>query len=46
MHLENGLVAHVPAEVRPAEGAEVRVTVRPEDARLFDAATGERRPWE
>ena len=45
VHLENGLVAHVPAEARPAEGAEVRVTVRPEDARLFDAETGERRPW-
>jgi ABC-type sugar transport system ATPase subunit len=45
VHLENGLVAHVPSEARPAEGAEVRVTIRREDARLFDAAAGDRLEW-
>jgi ABC-type sugar transport system ATPase subunit len=45
VHLENGLVAHVPADARPAEGAEVRVAIRREDARLFDAASGERLEW-
>jgi ABC-type sugar transport system ATPase subunit len=45
VHLENGLVAHVASDARPAEGAEVRVAIRPEDARLFDAATGERLEW-
>jgi ABC-type sugar transport system ATPase subunit len=46
VHLENGLVAHLPAEARPAERAEVRVVIRREDARLFDAATGERTKWQ
>ena len=46
VHLENGLVAHVPAEVRPAEAAEVHVAIRREDAYLFDAVSGERVPWE
>jgi ABC-type sugar transport system ATPase subunit len=45
VHLENGLVAHVPAERRPAEGAEVHVAIRREDARLFDETTGERVAW-
>jgi multiple sugar transport system ATP-binding protein len=45
VHLENGLVAHVAAEARPAEGAEVRVAIRREDARLFDAGSGERIEW-
>ena len=44
VHLENGLVAHVAAEARPAEGAEVHVVIRREDALLFDAETGGRVP--
>ena len=45
VHLENGLVAHVPADARPAEGAEVHVAIRREDVRLFDAESGERLEW-
>jgi ABC-type sugar transport system ATPase subunit len=43
VHLDGGLVARVPAEGRPAEGAETGVSVRREDAHVFDAATGRRR---
>jgi ABC-type sugar transport system ATPase subunit len=42
VHLDSGLVARVPADVRPTEGAEVGVSVRPEDAHFFDLASGER----
>ena len=42
VHLDNGLVARVPSELRPSEGAEVRLSVRPEDAHLFDRSSGER----
>jgi ABC-type sugar transport system ATPase subunit len=45
LHLDSGLVVRVDADQRPAEGAEVRVTVRREDAHLFDARSGERREW-
>jgi sn-glycerol 3-phosphate transport system ATP-binding protein/multiple sugar transport system ATP-binding protein len=45
VHLEGGLVARVPADERPAEGARVGVTLRREDAHLFDAQSGERRAW-
>ncbi|MGH3131494.1 MAG: ABC transporter ATP-binding protein [Gaiellaceae bacterium] len=45
VYLDRGLVARVPADDRPADGGEVRVTVRREDAHLFDAATGIRRGW-
>jgi ABC-type sugar transport system ATPase subunit len=45
VHLENGLVAHVPAETRPSEGEEVHVAIRREDARLFDLESGERMQW-
>jgi ABC-type sugar transport system ATPase subunit len=45
VHLENGLVARVPAEAAPAEGAEVRVAIRRDDVRLFDAETGKRLEW-
>jgi ABC-type sugar transport system ATPase subunit len=45
VHLENGLVAHVPTAARPAEGAEVHVAFRREDAYLFDAVSGERVSW-
>jgi ABC-type sugar transport system ATPase subunit len=45
VHLENGLVARVPADARPEEGAEVRIAIRREDVLLFDAETGERLEW-
>jgi ABC-type sugar transport system ATPase subunit len=45
VHLENGLVAHVPAGARPAESAEVRVAIRRDDVRLFDTESGERLKW-
>jgi multiple sugar transport system ATP-binding protein len=45
VHLDGGLVARLPADARPAEGAEVRVRIEQHDALLFDDATGERRPW-
>jgi multiple sugar transport system ATP-binding protein len=45
VHLVGGLVARVPAEARPAEGAEVRVQLRRSDTLLFDDETGGRRPW-
>ena len=42
VHLANGLVARVPAEVRPDEGAEVQLSIRREDVHLFDRASGKR----
>jgi ABC-type sugar transport system ATPase subunit len=42
VHLANGLVARVPAEVRPDEGADVAVSVRPGDVHFFDRVSGER----
>jgi ABC-type sugar transport system ATPase subunit len=45
VHLVGGLVARVPAEARPEEGAEVRVQLRRSDTLLFDDETGARRPW-
>jgi ABC-type sugar transport system ATPase subunit len=45
VHLVGGLVARVPAEARPEEGAEVRVQLRRSDTLLFDDETGRRRPW-
>jgi multiple sugar transport system ATP-binding protein len=45
VHLFGGLVARVPAEARPEEGAEVRVQLRRSDTLLFDDETGARRPW-
>jgi ABC-type sugar transport system ATPase subunit len=43
VHLVGGIVARVPAEARPAEGVEVRVTLDRRHAHLFDDASGERR---
>jgi ABC-type sugar transport system ATPase subunit len=45
VHLEGGLIARVAAGERPDEGARVGVTLRREDALLFDAESGERRAW-
>jgi ABC-type sugar transport system ATPase subunit len=45
VHLDAGLVARVAADARPEEGARVNVRVRRENAYLFDAETGDRRPW-
>jgi ABC-type sugar transport system ATPase subunit len=45
VHLDDGLVARVAAEARPAPDSEVRVVIRREDVHLFDEATGERRAW-
>jgi ABC-type sugar transport system ATPase subunit len=42
VHLANGLVARVPAEVRPDEGADVAVSVRPGDVHFFDRVFGGR----
>ena len=44
VYLDNGLVARVPVEQRPEPGSDVPLAVRPDDAHLFDAATGARRP--
>ena len=46
VHLDNGLVARVAVEERPAEGDRVRVSFAREHTHLFDDATGERRPWD
>jgi ABC-type sugar transport system ATPase subunit len=45
VHLVGGLVARVPAEASPEEGAEVRVQLRRSDTLLFDDESGGRRPW-
>ncbi len=45
LHLDRGLLARVPAEGRPAEGAEVFVVFRRDDAHLFDEKSGERMDW-
>jgi ABC-type sugar transport system ATPase subunit len=45
VHLVGGLVARVPADQRPAEGAEVRVQFKRSDTLLFDDETGGRRAW-
>jgi multiple sugar transport system ATP-binding protein len=46
VHLDNGLVARVPVDDRPAPGDEVRAGFARERAHLFDDDTGERRPWD
>jgi multiple sugar transport system ATP-binding protein len=46
VHLERGLVARVPAQLRPAEGARVSVAIDRGAAHLFDEATGDRREWQ
>jgi multiple sugar transport system ATP-binding protein len=45
VHLDNGLVARVSVDDRPAPGDEVRAAFARERAHLFDEETGERRPW-
>jgi ABC-type sugar transport system ATPase subunit len=45
VHLDRGLVAKVPADSRPAEGAGVGAAFDRGAAHLFDEATGERREW-
>jgi multiple sugar transport system ATP-binding protein len=45
VHLVGGLVARVPADQRPAEGAQVHVQLSRSDTLLFDDETGQRRPW-
>ena len=45
VHLDAGLVARVPADERPHEGAEVQLRISAGDAHLFDRATGARLPW-
>jgi ABC-type sugar transport system ATPase subunit len=42
VHLTGGLVARSRSDHRPTEGDEVRLGVRREDVRLFDAVTGAR----
>ncbi|HZM19440.1 MAG TPA: ABC transporter ATP-binding protein [Gaiellaceae bacterium] len=46
VHLDRGLVARVPADSRPAEGAGVGAAFDRGAAHLFDEATGERREWQ
>jgi multiple sugar transport system ATP-binding protein len=46
VHLDNGLVARVSVDERPAAGDEVRTSFARERAHLFDDATGERRSWD
>ena len=43
VYLDNGLVARVAVEQRPEAGKELPITVREQDAHVFDAATGARR---
>jgi multiple sugar transport system ATP-binding protein len=45
LHLANGMVARVGFAGRPAEGDWVNVSFAREEAHLFDAETGMRRPW-
>jgi ABC-type sugar transport system ATPase subunit len=45
VHLDRGLVAKVPADARPAEGAEVRIAIDRTDTHLFDEGSGERMEW-
>jgi sn-glycerol 3-phosphate transport system ATP-binding protein/multiple sugar transport system ATP-binding protein len=45
-HLDNGLVARMPADARPAEGDAVRLSFAREHAYLFDEQTGERLEWD
>jgi multiple sugar transport system ATP-binding protein len=45
VHLDRGLVARVPAHLRPAEGANVGAAFERGATHLFDEATGERREW-
>ena len=45
VRLDNGLVARVSVDDRPAPGHEVRATFARERAHLFDDETEERRPW-
>jgi ABC-type sugar transport system ATPase subunit len=42
VHLTGGLVARVPADARPRNGAEVRLSVRRDEVLFFDATTGVR----
>jgi ABC-type sugar transport system ATPase subunit len=46
VHLDNGLVALVSVDGRPAPGDEVTAGFRRERAHLFDDETEERRPWD
>jgi len=41
----DSLTVRVPAQDRPSPGAPVRVTARPADLHVFDAATGRRLEW-
>ena len=45
LHLANGIVARVGLAGRPAEGDWVNISFAREQAHLFDAETGARRPW-
>jgi len=45
VHLDGGLVARVPAEERPREGAHVHLRISIGDAHRFDGQTGERLAW-
>jgi multiple sugar transport system ATP-binding protein len=45
VHLDRGLVSKVPADARPAEGAEVGVALERAGAHLFDEDSGERVEW-
>jgi multiple sugar transport system ATP-binding protein len=46
VHLDRGLVAKVPSDSRPAEGAGVGTAFDRRAAHLFDEETGERREWQ
>jgi ABC-type sugar transport system ATPase subunit len=48
VHLSSGaerLIARIDAEAAPPGGARVHISARRADLHLFDASTGERRPW-
>jgi ABC-type sugar transport system ATPase subunit len=45
VHVDRGLISKIPADGRPAEGAEVGIAIDRAGAQLFDKASGERVEW-
>jgi ABC-type sugar transport system ATPase subunit len=45
VHVDRGLISKLPADGRPAEGAEVGIAIDRAGVHLFDEASGERMEW-
>ena len=45
VHVDRGLVSRVPADARPAEGAQIGLAIDRSSAHLFDEASGARVEW-